>query len=183
MSVSTTHADTRRGTIPSRDAILALLPAPTVLAAFGFLAFLVLAALVPGMVTGGDPYGIAPRDAFQAPGWAHPFGTDPSGRDIFTRIVYGARQSLLVGVGAVAISVTGAILLGLLGGLSGPWLRRAVSALLDVMFSFPALILALLFAAVFGHGVAPLTIASGARAMSRRRGRWAMRRSASSGGT
>lgn len=141
----------RRINLPPVGASLALL----------FLAALLLAALFPQLFTHVDPLAIVPRDAFQAPSWAHWLGTDQSGRDIFTRIIHGARQSLLIGIAATALSMTIAISLGLLGGLGGARVDRAVGWLLEVLFAFPSLILALLFVAVFGSGVGTLIVATG----------------------
>lgn len=141
----------RRINLPPVGASLALL----------FLAALLLAALFPQLFTHVDPLAIVPRDAFQAPSWAHWLGTDQSGRDIFARTINGARQSLLIGVAATALSMTIAISLGLLGGLGGARVDRAVGWLLEVLFAFPSLILALLFVAVFGSGVGTLIVATG----------------------
>lgn len=141
----------RRINLPPVGASLALL----------FLAALLLAALFPHLFTHVDPLAIVPRDAFQAPSWTHWLGTDQSGRDIFARIIHGARQSLLIGVAATALSMTIAISLGLLGGLGGARVDRAVGWLLEVLFAFPSLILALLFVAVFGSGVGTLIVATG----------------------
>ncbi len=126
-----------------------------------FLAWLVAAALAPSLFSHSDPLAIVPRDAFQAPGWAHWFGTDQSGRDIYARIVFGARQSLLIGMAATALAMAVAISLGLLGGLLGGATDRAIGWLLEVLFAFPSLVLALLFVAVFGSGIGPLIIATG----------------------
>ncbi|MEA5670856.1 ABC transporter permease [Pseudomonas sp. MH2] len=126
-----------------------------------FLLALLLAALAPGLFTRIDPLAIVPREAFQAPSWTHWLGTDQSGRDIFARIVHGARQSLLIGVAATLLSMAIAVSLGLLGGLGGARVDRGVGWLLEVLFAFPSLVLALLFVAVFGSGVGPLIIATG----------------------
>ncbi|BCP52188.1 ABC transporter permease [Kaistia sp. 32K] len=139
---------------------LRLPPLGAVLAGL-FLVALALAAIEPRLFTAANPLAIAPREAFQPPSSAHFFGTDQSGRDIFTRVIYGARQSLLLGIGAVALSMSLAIVLGLIGGLGGRFAERAVSWLLDVLFSFPTLVLALLFAAQLGSGIGPLIIATG----------------------
>ncbi len=98
---------------------------------------LVVAAIAPGLFSAANPLGIAPREAFSPPSALHLFGTDQSGRDIFSRVVYGARQSLLLGAGAISISMVFAIALGLLGGLGGRLTERAVAWSLDVLFSFP----------------------------------------------
>ena len=159
MSVSTISVG--RSQMPSVTTHLRRLPPLRLLAAFGFMIFLLVSAVLPDLVCHTDPYAIAPRNAFLPPGWTHPFGTDQSGRDILTRVIHGTRQSLLVGLGAVAISLSSGILLGLVGGLGGVWLQRAVGGLIDVLFSFPVLLLALLFSASFGHGVWPLALAIG----------------------
>ncbi|MDB6049562.1 MAG: Oligopeptide transport system permease protein OppC [Pseudomonas sp.] len=129
--------------------------------AAGFLLFLVLAALAPQLFAYSDPLAIVPHDAFHRPGAAHWFGTDQSGRDIFSRVIHGTRQSLLIGLAATAIAMSIAIVLGLLGGLGGQRTDRSVGWLLEVLFAFPSLILALLFVAVFGSGIGPLIVATG----------------------
>lgn len=134
---------------------------PAVWLAAVFLALLILAAVAPSLFSHVNPMAISPRDAFQSPQLGHPFGTDQSGRDIFARVVHGARQSLEIGVGAVALSMVIAIILGLIGGLGGRLAERGVGWILDVLFSFPTLILALLFASHLGGGIGPLIIATG----------------------
>jgi len=126
-----------------------------------FLAFLIVAALLPQLFTHADPLAIVPHDAFHPPGWAHWFGTDQSGRDIFSRVIYGTRQSLLIGLAATVLAMSIAIALGLLGGLGGARLDRGVGWLLEILFAFPSLVLALLFVAVFGSGIGPWIVATG----------------------
>ncbi len=135
-------------------------PAGVMLACL-FLALLIAAAIAPALFTHADPYAIRPREAFHAPAWSHPFGTDQSGRDILTRVIFGARQSLLLGIGATALAMAIAVGLGLAGGLSGRVVERAVARLLEVLFSFPTLILSLLFSASLGVGIRSLIIAVG----------------------
>ncbi|MBD8624933.1 ABC transporter permease [Pseudomonas sp. CFBP 13727] len=129
--------------------------------AIAFLALVIVAALVPQLFAHGDPLAIVPRDAFHPPGWAHWFGTDQSGRDIYSRVIHGARLSLFVGLAATALAMSIAIALGLLGGLGGLRTDRGVGWLLEVLFAFPSLVLALLFVAIFGSGIGPLIIATG----------------------
>ena len=126
-----------------------------------FLAFLIVAALLPQLFTHADPLAIVPHDAFHPPGWAQWFGTDQSGRDICSRVIYGTRQSLLIGLAATVLAMSIAIALGLLGGLGGARLDRGVGWLLEILFAFPSLVLALLFVAVFGSGIGPLIVATG----------------------
>jgi peptide/nickel transport system permease protein len=129
--------------------------------AIGFLALVIVAALAPQLFAHGDPLAIVPRDAFHPPGWAHWFGTDQSGRDIYLRVIHGARLSLFVGLAATALAMSIAIVLGLLGGLGGLRTDRSVGWLLEILFAFPSLVLALLFVAIFGSGIGPLIIATG----------------------
>ncbi|WP_275626771.1 ABC transporter permease [Pseudomonas sp. 273] len=136
------------------------LPWPALLATT-FLALLVAAALFPQLFAHGDPLAIQPREAFSAPGWAHWFGTDQSGRDIYARVIHGARQSLTIGLAATALAMSIAIGLGLAAGLAGGAVDRGIGWLLEVLFAFPSLILALLFVAIFGSGIGPLIIATG----------------------
>ena len=129
--------------------------------AIGFLTLVIVAALAPQLFAHGDPLAIVPRDAFHPPGWAHWFGTDQSGRDIYSRVIHGARLSLFVGLAATALAMSIAIVLGLLGGLGGLRTDRGVGWLLEILFAFPSLVLALLFVAIFGSGIGPLIIATG----------------------
>jgi peptide/nickel transport system permease protein len=126
-----------------------------------FLVVLVVAALFPWLLAPGDPLAIAPAEAFQPPGWGHPFGTDESGRDIYTRVVHGTAPSLVIGVAATAIGVGLALVLGLAAALGGRLVDFGVSRFLEVLFAFPGLLLALLVITVYGPGIVTSTIAVG----------------------
>ncbi|MFG2222782.1 ABC transporter permease [Streptomyces sp. NPDC048644] len=134
---------------------------PGLIAAGVFLALVVLAALAPGLLTTYAPDAIRPADFFQPPSAAHWFGTDQNGRDVYTRLVHGAGQSLLIGLGATAISLTLGITLGLTAALGGRRADFAVGRVLEVLFAFPGLLLALLFIAVFGTGAVTAAVAVG----------------------
>ncbi|QTT88975.1 ABC transporter permease [Pseudomonas chlororaphis] len=134
---------------------------PGPLLALAFLLLLIVAALLPQLFAHSDPLAIVPHDAFHPPSQAHWFGTDQSGRDIFSRVIHGTRQSLFIGLAATALAMSIAIALGLLGGLGGARIDRGVGWLLEVLFAFPSLVLALLFVAIFGSGIGPLIIATG----------------------
>lgn len=125
------------------------------------LVLLATAAVAPQLFAPGDPLAIAPSEAFQSPSWAHWFGTDESGRDTYTRVIHGARSSLLIGVIATAIGIGLALVLGSIAGLGGRLADFAVGRLLEILFAFPGLLLALLFLTVFGTGVVTSTIAVG----------------------
>jgi len=123
--------------------------------------FLVLAAVLPDFLAPGDPLGIDPLGAFQSPNFTHAFGTDESGRDIYTRVVHGTQYSLVIGVAATAIGLSLGIVLGTLAGMLGRIVDFTVNRFLEVLFAFPGLLLALLFIVIFGPGVATATIAVG----------------------
>ncbi|HVO52893.1 MAG TPA: ABC transporter permease [Solirubrobacterales bacterium] len=134
---------------------------PGVALAGALVAFLLLATLVPALLTGKDPYAVDLSATLQAPSLEHIMGTDQSGRDLYARVIYGARESLLIGLGATALSMALAIALGVAAGLGNRWVDGIVSRGLEVMFAFPVLLLALLFVAVFGPSAATEILAVG----------------------
>lgn len=123
--------------------------------------FLLAAALFPSLLAPYPPLAINPADAFQSPTLEHWFGTDESGRDIYSRVIFGARESLLIGAAATAIGVGLALVLGALAGLGGRLLDFGVGRLLEVLFALPGLLLALVFIAIAGPGVVTTTVAVG----------------------
>jgi len=122
---------------------------------------LLTAAIAPRLLAPGDPLEIDPLAAFQAPSWKHWFGTDESGRDIFTRVIDGARDSLVIGITATAIGLGLGVLLGTIAGTLGAAVDFTVNRFLEVLFAFPGLLLALLFILVFGPGPASAVVAVG----------------------
>jgi peptide/nickel transport system permease protein len=117
-----------------------------------FLALVVAAAIAPTAFTSASPLDTDVADPLKGPSGSHLFGTDASGRDIYTRVLFGARSSLAIGVGATALALLVALMLGLAAGLGGPRLDGAINRFLEVLFAFPGLLLALLFVAIFGTG-------------------------------
>jgi peptide/nickel transport system permease protein len=125
------------------------------------LLFLLVSALLPSVVAPVDPLAISPLDAFRPPSWGHPFGTDESGRDIFSRVVHGAGPSLLLGISATLIGLAGGVVLGTAAGMLGRAVDFGVNRLLEVLFAFPGLLLALFFIVIFGPGIVTATVAVG----------------------
>ena len=124
-------------------------------------AWYVVAALAPQLLAPGNPLAIDPAQAYQAPSLAHPFGTDESGRDIYTRVVHGAARSLTIGVVATIIGLVLGTLLALVaafGGRVGDWLS---TRLVETLYALPGILLALLLLSLTGPGVVPATIAVG----------------------
>jgi len=124
-------------------------------------ALLITAAIAPGLLAPGDPLAIDPLAAFGAPSWTHWFGTDESGRDIYTRVVDGAHDSLLIGLTATVIGLGLGAILGVIAGTLGAAVDFTVNRFLEVLFAFPGLLLALLFILVFGPGPGSAIVAVG----------------------
>jgi peptide/nickel transport system permease protein len=104
------------------------------------------------------PYGYDVRDyhaLLANPSFSHLLGTDDVGRDIFSRIVYGARVSIIVGFGTIFISTLVAGFIGVSAGYFGGWVDLLMQRLVDVWLAFPALLLLIVFAAVFGTPTTP----------------------------
>jgi peptide/nickel transport system permease protein len=108
-----------------------------------------------------NPNKIAVRDRSQAPSLSHLFGTDDRGRDVLSRVLYGARVSLKVGVIAVGISATVGTLLGAIGGYFRGWLDEVIMRLTDILFAFPAILLAIAIMAMLGPSASNAMIAIG----------------------
>jgi len=134
---------------------------PGVILATLVIAFFVLAVIVPSLLATNNPLSINLSATLQAPSWSHIFGTDASGRDLYSRVIYGARQSLLIGLGATGIAVGIAIVLGFASGLAGGIVDGVINRFVEVLFAFPVLLLALLFVAVFGPSAKTEIIAVG----------------------
>ena len=98
---------------------------------------------------------------FQAPSAEHLLGTDKFGRDILSRVIYGARVSLEVGIIAVGIGAVCGYLLGLLAGYFERWVDRVIMCVMDILFAFPSILLAIFISAVLGKGIGPTMVAIG----------------------
>lgn len=125
----------------------------------GIILVLIVVALFGRSLAPYDPNGMDFGARFAAPGVAHPFGTDEFGRDIFSRVLYGAGISLQVALIAVGISATVGVTLGLAAGFLGGWLDELVMRFMDVLFAFPAVLLAITIMAILGRGVGNAMIA------------------------
>jgi peptide/nickel transport system permease protein len=120
-----------------------------------------LAALWPGLLARADPNAVAPVDALRGPSGAHWFGTDQLGRDVYSRVVWGARESLLIGVGATALALLLGCVVGMLAATCGRLADEILMRITDVLMSFPGLLLALLVVAMLGPSSVNATIAIG----------------------
>ena len=108
-----------------------------------------------------DPLAIAPAEILQRPSAAHWFGTDELGRDVLSRILYGARISVSVGAIAIAIAIVCGVVFGMLSGFYGGRIDSTTMRVMDALAAFPAVLLALAILSVLGPGIRNATIAVG----------------------
>ncbi|NLT29276.1 MAG: ABC transporter permease [Propionibacterium sp.] len=134
---------------------------PGLLLAIATLALVLGFAIAPGLFTAHDPLIGTAREALQAPSAAHWFGTDATGRDLFSRVVHGAVHSLGAAAIAVAVGLVAGTTIGLLAGSIGGLADSALMRLVDVLLSVPALLLALSVIILLGFGTTNAAIAVG----------------------
>jgi peptide/nickel transport system permease protein len=120
--------------------------------------FLVVAIFAP-LIVPYDPYENDVANALQQPSATHLLGTDVLGRDTLSRVIYGARTSLLIGLSVVGISTIVGIILGILAGYYGGWVYTIIMRLIDAYMAFPMIILALVVASMLGGGIKNVVIA------------------------
>lgn len=125
------------------------------------IVFLALVAIFGRLVMPYDPNFSDMAASFQPPNAQHWFGTDQLGRDIFSRIIYGTRTSLTVGLAAVAISLSIGTVLGSLAGYRGGKTDTIIMRIMDMMLAIPSILLAIAFMAALGKGIDKAVIAIG----------------------
>ena len=144
-----------------RDTVHRLIRSPfgaTGLVLFGAL---LLTALFAPLIATQDPIALVPRDMLQGPSPAHLFGTDDLGRDVFSRVIWGSRLAVRLGVLSVLIAASGGLILGLLAGYYGGWIDNLISRLLEVVLAFPGILFAIAIVAILGPSLDNLIIALG----------------------
>lgn len=130
-----------------------------VVASIAFLGMMVIAAILAPVLAPADPNSVDLGAILAGPGSAvHPLGTDAAGRDILSRIVFGARLSLLAPLIVITLAATMGLTVGLLCGWVGGVVDAALSRLIDFLFAFPSLLVAMLAVALFGPGLTAPTI-------------------------
>jgi peptide/nickel transport system permease protein len=153
---------TAKDEVAARRPLLANMP-PSVLLASVYLAALAIAAAIPGFLAPHNPLLITTEPPFVRPfhSWQYILGTDQDGRDMLSRIIYGARPSLEMGLGATGIGVAGGTTLGVVAGLAGGFVESVIMRAIDVVLAIPALLLALVVIAVLGTGTVDALCAVG----------------------
>ncbi|MEU1507996.1 ABC transporter permease [Kitasatospora sp. NPDC005748] len=131
--------------------------APLQLLCLGFVALVVLAAVLAPWVAPADPNAVDLGNALAGPSGDHPLGVDASGRDTLSRLVTGARTSLLGPLGVVAFSTLAGVAVGTAAAWRGGWLDSVLSRSTELVFAFPGMLLAILIVSVYGEGlIAPV---------------------------
>jgi peptide/nickel transport system permease protein len=141
--------------------IRSLVVEPTFTLGALIVALLTILAVFAPWIAPYAPDATDPAISLSAPSLAHIMGTDQLGRDMFSRVAFGARLSMVVSIAAVSISVVAGTLIGLLTGYLRGTTDTLAMRLMDMLLAFPGLILALVFAAVLGPGVKSVIIAVG----------------------
>jgi peptide/nickel transport system permease protein len=147
---------------PSLGARLRRLLRTQPLGVFGLavVVLMVLVAIFADLLAPYDPTSTQFENLL-SPNWTNLFGTDDKGRDVFSRVVYGSRTSLQVGLIATAVGVLGGVAVGLSSGYFGGWLDSISQRVMDAMLAFPTLILALIMVSVWGSSIHILMVVVG----------------------
>ena len=138
-----------------------LLQSPSALLGVALVLAVVVAALFAPWVATHDPASQALADQLKPPGATYLLGTDQLGRDIFSRIVWGARISLRMGILAVSIGLALGVVVGFLSGFLGGWADMLLMRMVDILLSFPLYLLAILVMAILGPSLTNAMIAVG----------------------
>ncbi|MET9338731.1 ABC transporter permease [Nonomuraea sp. NPDC003804] len=121
-------------------------------AALAVIALLVVAAVLAPLVAPADPDAVDLSAVLAGPSADHLLGADASGRDLLSRVIYGARTGLLGPLGVVALSTVLGVVIGLAAAWHGGWVDAALSRSMELVFAFPGLLLAMLVVAMYGPG-------------------------------
>ncbi|MBI2987762.1 MAG: ABC transporter permease [Deltaproteobacteria bacterium] len=134
---------------------------PGTLGCLLFILGVCLSGFLAPVVSPYSPGGLDEQRILEAPGWSHWMGTDGLGRDLFTRILYGARVSITVGIGTALIALLLGTVYGLASGYVGGPLDHLLMRIVDVCYGLPDLLIFILLSLVFGRNIAGVLIALG----------------------
>lgn len=130
------------------------------LALFGLIVFsiILLSAVFAPLLTSHDPLKINLRNIAKPPSWENWFGTDKIGRDVFARVLYGGRISILVGLGSALMAAVIGVAIGAYAGYKGGWIDTIALRVSEIFMSFPQIILVLLLVSIAGQSLSNLII-------------------------
>jgi len=148
-----------RSTSLAREALARLVRSPLAVVGGGIVLVFVFTALFAPWLATHDPAHIVLTSRLQPPSGEHWLGTDDLGRDVFSRLVFGARVSLMVGIGVVLVRAVIGVLVGLVSGYYGGRIDAVLMRITDVFIAFPGILLALAIMAIWGTGLINVVIA------------------------
>lgn len=143
------------------ETILRIIKSKTSLVGFCIIVILIITAILAPVIATHSPTDQSIIDRYQSPSAAHWLGTDELGRDIFSRIIYGTRISIQIGLITVGISMTIGVLLGGIAGYFGRWADQLIMRLIDILMAFPSILMAIALVAVLGPSLQNAMIAVG----------------------
>lgn len=136
-----------------RDALRRLFRNKLAIIGMVLLGLFVFCAIFAPWIAPYDPIAQDITRRREPPSWKHPFGLDEVGRDLLSRVIYGARVSLYVGVASVSMAIVIGTLIGAISGYAGGWIDNIVMRIMDIMLAFPSLLLAIAIVAILGPGL------------------------------
>ena len=136
-----------------RDALRRLFRNKLAIIGMVILGLFVFCALFAPWIAPYDPIAQDVTRRREPPSREHPFGMDEVGRDLLSRVIYGARVSLYVGVASVSLAIIAGTLIGAVSGYAGGWIDNVVMRIMDIMLAFPSLLLAIAIVAILGPGL------------------------------
>lgn len=139
-------------------AFLKMMNNPLALVGLIIFSIILLASIFAPWLTEHDPGKINLRAMLQAPSAEHWFGTDKTGRDVFARVLYGGRVSILVGLGSALLSATVGVIIGCYAGYKGGWIDVICLRISEVFMAFPQIILVLLLVSIVGQSLFNLIV-------------------------
>ncbi|MGB3444717.1 MAG: oligopeptide ABC transporter permease [Actinophytocola sp.] len=146
---------------PGRMALRRFLRHRLAIAGVVVLLLVVLTTVFAPLLAGHDPLKVDLSQVRQPPSGEHVLGTDGSGRDVFARLLYAGRVSLLVGVCSALLAVVVGTVLGAVAGIAGGWVDALVMRAADVFLSFPVLVVMIVIAGVLGPSITTMVVAIG----------------------
>ena len=139
--------------------LAALFDSKVTIAAVGFIVLILVLAVVGEAIAPFGANEINVMNQLQPPSLTHWFGTDDLGRDVFSRVIIAARPSVMVSVVSVTLALLAGVSIGLVSGFFGGWVDVTGMRMMDVIFSFPVMLLALAIVAMLGPGIVPAMLA------------------------
>jgi peptide/nickel transport system permease protein len=138
---------------------------PLVIVAMAMLVLFIVLALAAPLFAPHDPTALISGAVMRPPSWTYPFGTDELGRDVLSRVIYGARISLQIGVITISIALALGTLVGLTAGFYGGLVDSALMAVMEILLAFPQILLAMAILAMLGPNLRNAMIAVGLSAV------------------